>query len=360
VRHNAELDDALARLDDAPEVALDTEFMRERTYYPQLCLIQLASCAACVLIDPLSVTNLDALHALLGDRQRLKILHAARQDLEVLRLASGSVPGPLFDTQIAAGLLGMPAQIGLADLVRQVTGHDLPKGHARTDWARRPLSDAQLAYAADDVRFLLPLQSRLCTALAAAGRLDWLAAESRVLETPGLYETRPEDAWLRLKGLDRLTPAQRAAAVALAAWRETRARESDKPRGWILSDVALRGIADQLPGDVRVLEASGVPPGLARRRGEELITLVQDALRAVPQDSARTRPARPDPRDADRVTRLMRLVRAEADKLHISQELLATRRDVERLVYTGDPGDLMRGWREEVIGRTLVAAAGQR
>ena len=352
---------ALEPLASLDHVAIDTEFMRERTYYPQLCLIQVANAAGCVLIDPLAVERLDPLCTLLRDRGRMKVLHAARQDLEVLALALGFIPGPIFDTQLAAGLIGMPAQVGYGELVRRQLGSELVKGHARTDWARRPLSAEQLHYAADDVRYLVPLHADLCRALADRGRLDWLFEETLRLEDPELYAVAPEQAWRRLKGLERLRPQQRAAARALAGWREALARTSDKPRGWILSDEALRALSESLPRSRQDLDGiASLPPGVVRKRGDQLLELLDQAIREMPEGEVAPATTRPPPDKVAKVTELMRLVRAAAAPLDISPELLPTRRDVERLVYSEDPGSLARGWRAEAIGRELVAAAGSR
>lgn len=356
VATDTDLASALAPLAHLDYLALDTEFMRERTYWPQLCLIQVANAAGCVLVDPFTVTRLEPLTELLADRSRTKILHAARQDIEVLQLATGCIPAPIFDTQIAASLLGLPAQIGYGELVRRRLGSELVKGHARTDWARRPLHEDQLAYAADDVRYLVPLYAQLCRDLVAAGgRLDWLFEETRALENPALYETMPADAWRRLRGLDRLRPVQRAVARTLAEWRESLARQSDKPRGWILTDEILRVLVERLPSSVEALAAiPGLPAATARKRGAELIERIRTAMAGAPDGADAVRPTRPDPEQVQRVGQLMKLVRTTAESNQIAPELLATRRDVERFVFSGDPGALARGWRYEVLGRRLL------
>ncbi|RPI12059.1 MAG: ribonuclease D, partial [Lysobacterales bacterium] len=195
---------ATFRLQGARRLAIDTEFMRERTYYPQLCLVQVASDTDCYLFDPLAGLDLAPLFATIADRARPKILHAARQDLEVMLHVGGTVPGPIFDTQVAGGLLGLPPQAGYADLVARRLGHSIDKGQTRTDWSRRPLSDAQLAYAADDVHHLLELHTELSAGLVAKGRGEWVAEDCAALEAAELYRTLPTEAWRRLKGIGRL------------------------------------------------------------------------------------------------------------------------------------------------------------
>lgn len=367
----ADLERAIALLAPSDFIALDTEFMRESTYYPMLCLIQAATPDGCVLIDPLALKDLQPLWTLLDDRRRLKVLHAARQDLEVMsqapRDASASkpdnldsnIPGPIFDTQIAAALLGLPAQIGYGSLVAERLGNTLAKGHARTDWTRRPLSDEQVAYAADDVRYLVPLYANLKAALEANGRTAWLEEESRKLEDPSLFRTDPQDAWRRLKGLERLKPAQRLAAKLLAAWRETRAMKHDRPRGWILSDESLREIAERLPASVAALEElRSLPAGVVRKNGEELLAISAQAQRDSALEPPTVAPGKPESEQLARVTKLMSLVRTQAEQMQIAPELLATRRDVEQLVFSGRTDALRNGWRRDVIGERLISLAG--
>lgn len=362
-----ELARGLELLSGSSFVALDTEFMRDRTYYASLCLIQAATPDACVLIDPLAIPDLEPLWRFLTDPGRVKVLHAARQDLEVLTFAMARhsaaeatprVPGPIFDTQIAAALLGAPAQIGYANLVSERLGHSLPKGQTRTDWSQRPLTEEQLQYAADDVRYLVPLYEDLRTALAARGRLAWQEEEALELQAPGLYRIEPAEAWRRLKGLDRLQPAQRAAAKLLAAWREERAMRKDKPRGWILADESLREIADVLPGTREQLETiRGLSANFLRKRSDEILELIATARTNASAEAPAYIPARPDPQQMARVTRLLSVVREQATLHSIAPEVLATRRDAEQLVFAGRSDHLLRGWRREIIGEQLVKAA---
>jgi ribonuclease D len=358
----AELSATLARLAPGDFVALDTEFMRESTYFPKLCLIQAATAGACAVLDPLALPDLAPFWEFLGSRQRIKVLHAARQDLEVLATATRDqpVPGPIFDTQIAAALLGYPAQIGYGSLVAERLGHTLAKGHTRTDWTRRPLTPEQLQYAEDDVRYLVPLYLDLRAALEAAGRLEWLHEETRELEQLELQRTDPDAAWRRLKGLDRLPPQQRATAKLLAQWREAAAVKHDKPRGWILADDALREIAERLPATLRDLEGiRNLPPGVVRRRGEELLALIERARGEAANEAAASNPPRPQPQQLALVTKLMNVAREIAQHAKINAEVLATRRDIEQLVFARRTEHLLNGWRRDVIGEPLLAAARQ-
>ena len=343
-----------ARLGAATRIGLDTEFLRERTYRAQLCLLQVSLPDEALCIDPLTLGDLGPFATVLADSAVTKVMHAARQDLEVL-LPLGSVTRPVFDTQIAASLAGLPAQIGYADAVQRVLGKHLPKSHTRTDWSRRPLSDAQIEYALDDVRYLLPLAAALEQRLAQLGRLEWLRDELAALERTRFLTIEPEDAWLRLKGLRELDPGRIQLARALAAWRERRAAEHNRPRGWILDDAVLREIVMQVPRSAAALaQIPGMPAGLLKRRGEELLGCVRAAGIPDPAPPARGRP-RPDPVKAARVKRLAATVQAVAQELNLVPEVLATRRDLEQLADGRRDGAPLLGWRRRVLGERLLA-----
>jgi ribonuclease D len=296
------------------------------------------------------------LHEVLADRSKLKILHAARQDLEVLQLGGRPVPAPVFDTQVAAAMLGHPPQVGYAELVARQLGHSLDKAQTRTDWSRRPLTPEQLAYAADDVHHLLLLHSELAAGLEATGRAAWLAEDALALEDPALYRTEPGEAWRRLKGLGRLRPPEQAVARAVAEWRERRAIESDKPRGWILADEALYALATRAPRSVADLESiQSLPPSVVRKRGEELLRIIGGALESPVSDLTVAATGRPSPEENARVAAMLQVVREGALALGVSPEVIATRRDVEALVFTDRPESaLLRGWRRAVIGERLL------
>ena len=350
------LADELGRLDPGLRWALDTEFVRERTYYPRLCLVQVAAGDRILLVDPLRIDDEDLVRRFLVASQEPRILHAARQDVEVLLPLTGRPLAPLFDTQLAAALLGFPSQIGYGDLVKQVLGVELSKGHARTDWAARPLKLEQLEYAADDVRYLPRVAGELESRLEAAGRLGWLEEECARLADPDLYATPPTEAWRRLKGLDRMQPDERAIACAVAAWREEKAMQRNLPRGWVLPDEALRDVARLRPGSVSALRrVASRPGGPAYRRAEELLEQVATALSTAPP-SGQPATERLSPEQQQRVRRLQSVVQTVAGETGISGEMLATRRDITAIVRGARDVLPLTGWRGEVVGQRLVAA----
>jgi ribonuclease D len=349
------LSDLATRLAGRARIGLDTEFLRERTYRAQLCLVQVAAEDEAACVDPLARASLAPLAQLLAADNVLKVMHASRQDLEVLLPVTGLVR-PVFDTQIAASLTGLPAQVGYADAVRRFLGPELAKSHTRTDWSRRPLSPEQIEYALDDVRYLLPLATRLQEELTRLGRLEWLAEELAALENVHSLTIEPEDAWLRLKGLRQLDPARERLARALAAWRERSAVEHNRPRGWILDDAVLREIVMRVPRTPAELAAiPQMPPGLVKRRGAELLACIERAQVPQPPPPAPGRP-RPDPVRAALVKKLGSISQAAARELGLVPEVLATRRDLEQLADGRRDGPPLRGWRRAVLGERLLAA----
>ena len=345
----------VTRLATQARVGLDTEFLRERTYRAQLCLLQLATPGEAVCVDPLTLGDLGGLAQLLAAPAVLKVMHASRQDLEVLLPVAG-LTRPVFDTQIAASLTGLPAQVGYADAVRRLLGKDLAKSHTRTDWSRRPLSSEQIEYALDDVRYLLPLAAQLQEQLQRLGRLEWLEEELTALADVRALTLEPEDAWLRLKGLRDLDPGRERLARALAAWRERCALKHNRPRGWILDDGVLREVVLQVPRTARALaQIAAIPPGVVKRRGEELLECVAAAQIPEPAPPLPGR-ARPDPLKAALVSKLGTIVKAVAHELRLVPEVLATRRDLEQLADGRRDGAVLRGWRRQVLGERLLAA----
>jgi ribonuclease D len=345
----------VTRAANAPALALDTEFMREKTYRAELCLLQIADGDNAVCIDPLAIADLSSLAPLLGAPGVVKIMHAARQDLEVLLPAVGMVL-PVFDTQIAAALAGHPSQVGYAELARRLLGVELAKAHTRADWSRRPLSAEEQEYALDDVRHLAALRASLLDTLAAQGRVAWLEEELAALANPDALRVAPEEAWRKVKGLPSLDPARQQLVQSLAAWRERRADERNRPRGWILDDISLREIALRLPRTPEALTAlPEMQESVVRKCGEELLTLVREAGISDPPPPLPRR-ERPDPEQLALVKRLAEIAAEVAKSLSINSEVLATRRELEKLAAGRRDISLLRGWRKEIVGEKLLAA----
>jgi ribonuclease D len=343
------------RLHGSGAIALDTEFMRERTYRAELCLLQFAVPERAGCVDPLALPDLTPLRAALSARSTVKVIHAARQDLEVLHPALGTL-GPVFDTQVAAALAGFAAQVGYGELVRVLLGRELLKAHTRADWSRRPLPAEQLEYALDDVRYLLPLREELIGRLERLGRLDWLREDLEELADPTGLEVDPERAWLRVRGLGGLDPERETLARALAAWRERRAIARNRPRGWILDDAVLREIVLRVPRTRPTLAGiEGMPEGVVRHSGEELLALIASSGLADPPPPLPRR-ERPDPALVAALKRLSERTQQVAAELQLAPEILATRRELERIAKGDAEAAPLNGWRRAVIGDALRAA----
>ena len=345
-----------ARLATAPYVALDTEFLRERTYRPQLCLLQLASPGEACCVDPLASVSLETLAPVLAASSAPKILHAARQDLEVLWPLFGAV-APVFDTQVAAALCGMPAQIGYSELVRRVLGVELNKAETRTDWSKRPLSDAQLRYAIDDVIHLGALRDALSEELDKLGRMAWLDEELHDLAREDRLFVDPEKAVERLRWSAELDPDRARLAQRLAAWRERRAADKDRPRSWILDDAGLRALVLRAPRSVSDLAGlEELTPGFREHSGSTILELIAAADLPAQLPPLAQRP-RPDAEAQAHLKHLAGIVQKKATELGLAAELLATRRELESIARGETTAEVLRGWRREAVGAALLAAA---
>jgi ribonuclease D len=352
---DAALADLCRALEGSAWIALDTEFLRERTYYARLCLIQIGVPGLVACIDPLALDQLEPLHALLENARQRKVLHAARQDLEVFNDLRRVVPAPLFDTQIAAAYLGYDDQIGYATLVTAVTGVTLDKTHTRTDWSKRPLSAAQHQYAEDDVRYLMPVYEALHERLAAAGRLAWVTDDCARLTEPALYANDPAEAWRRLRGAAELPAANQQILRALAAFREQTAQARNLPRAWVLRDEVLFELARHAPQThAELVSIRGLEDGARQRWGDGLLASIQEGQQAEPVPLWE-RQLPPTPEQNALGKRLMETVRNVAREHELAPGVLATRRDVEKLVRGADPASVLRGWRAELLGAKLGA-----
>ena len=332
-------------------VGVDTEFMREKTYFAQLCLVQVSTSEDIHFADPLAGADLVAFwDAIMG---KTWVLHSARQDIEVVYQLADRMPSRIFDTQIAAGLIGMAPQIGYANLVRELFEVEMAKSHTRADWTRRPLAPGLLQYAAEDVEYLLPARDVLSESLDRRGRLEWAEQDSAALLDPALYSIDPTDAILRLKGARNLRGRARAAAERLAAWRETEALRRDRPRQWIARDPLLMELALKRPKSKAELEQiDGMPPKLMQRAGRELLA----AITAANGDNNNYKPpSAPDEQQKNLLRDMQAVVAACARELELAPETVASKKELSAVIITGNrESRLFKGWRRELIGDELL------
>lgn len=333
-------------------LALDTEFVRERTYHARLCLVQVAAGDELACIDVLALDDLNPLADLLFTPGVVKVMHAAQQDLEILQRRWGQLPQPLFDTQIAAALLGQGEQLGYAALVKALLGVNLDKSQTRTDWSRRPLSEAQLRYAVDDVRYLGALYRQQRQALEARQRLDWLWAEGQALSS-ALDGLASADLWRRVKGHRNLRGVQLAVLQALAQWRDEQAEQRDLPRQWLVNDETLVNLARRSPQKLEQLQRLGLDQRLVRRDGQALLALIRQARELPTEQWPALKESGPLSEERQALLeKAQALVRDTAQRHGLAPTLIATRRDLE--AWTGG-GHIpaLDGWRDGLVGEEL-------
>ncbi|MEC9412555.1 MAG: ribonuclease D [Pseudomonadota bacterium] len=356
VNTEAGLNTLCQQLADSEWLAVDTEFHREKTYFPQLCLIQVASNDVIACVDPLAISDLSPLMALFYSENITIVFHAARQDLELFFLMKNALPPKVFDTQLAATVLGYGDQIGYGNLVKQCLGVELDKGQARTDWRQRPLSEAQVDYAADDVRYLRQLYLQLVDELNRTGRVKWLSDDFAALTAKETYQEDPQQSWLRVKGAGRLKSQQLVILQELGAWREKRAIEVDLPRRWILKDDVMLDLARFSPTTVDAMKKiRGLEPRDIDRYGKILINVIT-AAKEIPKEQwpVLKRPTALSNQQEALIDALMALLRKSCDEQSITPSAVATRKDIESLVR-GQDCALLHGWRYKIIGQTLQA-----
>jgi ribonuclease D len=359
IKSNEELAVACARFAAASFIAIDTEFMREQTFWPRLCLIQIASEDTEVLIDSLAPgLDLNPFFDLMVDERVLKVFHSARQDVEIVHHLAHVIPHPIFDTQVAAMVCGFGEAVSYTMLVKRLLGRNLDKTSRFTDWSRRPLSDRQLTYALGDVVHLRDLYPQLRAQLDKSERASWLNEEMGVLTDPATYELHPEQAWKRLK-MRIKTPKALAVLMELAAWREREAQTQDVPRARILKDEALYDIASQAPrtiddlGSLRTLHN-----GFARStRGRAVLEVVGRGLERDPKTIPPIERGEPMPPEAQAVVDLLRvLLKATAGRHGVAPKLIATSEELEQIARSDDAdAAVLRGWRKKLFGDDALA-----
>lgn len=341
----------------APAVGIDTEFMRERTYYARLCLIQLGTDDIAAIVDPLACKDLSPLCELFTDTSVVKVLHAGGQDLEIFFRECGLAMNPVFDTQTAATLTGYQQQIGYGPLVQEIAGVKLDKGDSYTDWSRRPLSDTQVEYALNDVRYLPSMYRELKSRLEQTGRITWLQADFDRMADPATYEVVPEEQWRRVKRISSLNRRQLAVAREVAAWREREAMRRDMPKRWVIGDEGIVEVARRAPATPEQLsEIRGVPEKLGQSGVRSLLESVARGAAVPEADLPSLKKRRRPAGDIDGAVDLMvALVRLRAHEHGVAMPLLASRDDLERLAAgERENSALLEGWRRAMVGSELV------
>ena len=353
-----ELAEACSRMAAQPFVTVDTEFLRETTYYPLLCVAQMASPEEAVVIDALATgLDLTPFFALLANEGVVKVFHAARQDIEIVWNMAKTIPHPIVDTQVAAMVLGYGDSISYDQLVQRITGDALDKSHRFTDWTRRPLTDAQIAYAVSDVTHLRDVYLKLAADLEKRGRSNWVEAEMEVLTSPETYRADPERAWERLKNRVR-KPKELAVLMEVAAWREREAQTRDVPRGRVIKDEVVVDIAVQAPMTIeRLGQLRSLPKGFERSRwGEQIVDAVNRGLERDPKSLPRLERFKPAPNGAATVELLKVLLRMTAERYGVAAKIIATVDDLDRIA-ANDEADVpaLKGWRRELFGDKALA-----
>jgi len=352
INTNKDLTSCCDRLKTSPWLAVDTEFVRERTYFPLLCLIQIATEQEIFCIDVLEIEDLSSLYHILLNPSIIKVIHSAKQDLEAFYYSLGKVPKPIFDTQIAATFLGEQAQIGYAALVEKYTEVTLAKAHTRANWSKRPLAAALLDYAADDVRYLGFIYEEQKQTLYEIERHSWAEEEFVSLTQRHHYAPDPNTAWQRIKRVGNLDIQQLTLLKHLASWREQEAIKKDKPRKWIIKDDVLIDIAYSKELNNENTKINNLSDALYHRIKTECLTAVDNTKTLTQNDMNKTQTL--TEKETVQVIALQALVKTHATKLKLPPPLLATRKDIERLVRGEQQLPLLQGWRKAVIGKSLL------
>ena len=354
----ADLAAACDRLARHPFVTVDTEFLRETTYFPQLCVVQLASPEESAVIDALAEgLDLGPFFALMANEGGLKVFHAARQDIEIIWHLASIIPHPVFDTQVAAMVLGYGDSIAYDQLVERITGHRPDKSHRFTDWSSRPLSEAQIHYAEGDVTHLREVFSALDVDLRKRGRSDWVAEEMDTLTSPRTYDVDPGRAWERLKTRVR-KPKELAVLMEVAAWREREAQTRNVPRSRVLKDDAIGDIVTHAPTSIeRLAGLRSLPKGFERSKwGADIVAAVQRGPAPDPPDPPRPDPARGNGNGSATVELLKVLLRMTSERHAVASKVIATVDDLEQIAAS-DEADVgaLKGWRRELFGDAALA-----
>ena len=359
IETTAALEDACTRLAQSDFITIDTEFLRETTFWPQLCLIQMASPTLDVLVDPLAKgLDLKPFFELMDNPGVVKVFHAARQDIEIIHHLGNLIPHPIFDTQVAAMVCGFGDSISYDQLVQRTTGAHIDKTSRFTDWSRRPLSDKKLEYALADVTHLRDVYAALKEQLEREGRAGWLTEEMAILESASTYDIHPDDAWLRLKARLR-KPSELAILKFVAAWREREARSRNVPRSRVLKDDAIFEIAQQQPKDTEALSRlRTIPKGWERSASGTAVVEAVNAALALPKSEMphAPKPTRSPEGSGAAVELLKVLLKLIADREGVAAKVIANTDDLEKIAAEGEDADVaaLHGWRRDLFGDTAL------
>lgn len=350
----SELAEFCERASSSRVLAVDTEFLREKTYYPRLCLVQVAAGDEIAAVDPILIDDLTPLKALLEDPSVTKVFHACSQDIEVLLDGLGCACAPVFDTQVAAAFLGMRQQVSYGSLVDAYCGIHLPKAESLTDWSRRPLDPEQLAYAEDDVRYLPGIYETMMSRLIELDRLSWVEPEMAELADPARVRRDPREAFLRLRRSGSLTRRQLAVAREVCAWREEVAARRDVPRKWVISDEVAVEVCKRAPTSLERLRRIRGIDQLGERDGARLVAAVGRGLACPAEECPKvTRHARPSAETESVIDLMYAVLRLVSERSGVATQLIATRDDLLDFVSDRERARLSRSWRWELAGRTL-------
>lgn len=357
IDNKAALDGFIDKIKNTKWLALDTEFLREKNYYAKLCLLQIEAdngLRAC--IDPLAIDDLSSFNTLLHQASITKVLHAAHQDLEILLKLTGQVPAPIFDTQSAASVLGIGDQMGYARLVENMLGVTLAKTQSRTDWSKRPLRQAQLEYAIDDVRYLAQIYPKMLEQLKTQQRMHWLDKDFTKATDPKTYAINARERWKKIRGNQVLKRPQLAILRELAAWREERAEQTDRPRKWVLSDDILLDLARQQPASIAQLnDIRGIHPERAKRHGDTWLQLIKTGQNVPEADWPElSRNKKPSANQNALIDLLLLVVQLQAKQHNITAAVIATRKQIADMVLAGKT-QLSDDWRGALVNEQIAA-----
>ena len=344
------------QLKGSPWLAVDTEFERTQTYFPELCLLQVANADIAAIIDPIAIADLDPFFEVLYDKSIIKVFHSGHQDLEIFFNLKGSVPTPIFDTQIAAPLLGYAEQIGYAKLVHKLSGVELGKAFTRSDWKQRPLKQGQLEYAINDVTYLGIAYVQFVEKLEKLNRLAWLEKDFSEMTNPDRYQPDPEHIWKKIREAKKLKGKKLAVLQKLAAWREITAREKNRPRNWLIRDDAIVDMAQLLPEDLNALtKIKGLQGKFVKNHGVELLKIIHSAMELSPEPLANIRQSEKlTGQQEAMVDALSVIVRLQAQIHEMNPTALASKKELQAFVQNQDESILQSGWRKPLIGDALA------